>query len=259
MGTSGSTSLNRRVRIIWRTGHARPLLAFVAIDQILIHEAGCQCKEPDHWRVKCNTLQCRHILSSKSLLFAQKCVQANTREFHQSPTGGSPREFHQSQVDHIHTRTHTHTHTHTQRACQVFHYHDWCHHVTVRVAAMHTRATGGAFLSGIVSMTEEYHESISRILMMTSSNGNIFRVTGPLCGEFTGHRWNPRTRPVTRSFDVFFDLRLDKCFSEQPRRRWFETPSSSWRHCNARALCARKPIVGASLLPLINWNLGMDK
>ena len=24
---------------------------------------------------------------------------------------------------------------------------------------------------------------------MTSSNGNIFRVTGPLCGEFTGHRW----------------------------------------------------------------------
>ena len=25
--------------------------------------------------------------------------------------------------------------------------------------------------------------------MMTSSNKNIFRVTGPLCGEFTGHRW----------------------------------------------------------------------
>ena len=29
--------------------------------------------------------------------------------------------------------------------------------------------------------------------MSTSSNGNIFRVTGPLCGEFTGHRWIPRT------------------------------------------------------------------
>ena len=25
-------------------------------------------------------------------------------------------------------------------------------------------------------------------LLCTSSNGNIFRVTGPLCGEFTGHR-----------------------------------------------------------------------
>ena len=24
-----------------------------------------------------------------------------------------------------------------------------------------------------------------------SSNGSIFRVTGPLCGEFTGHRWIP--------------------------------------------------------------------
>ena len=31
-------------------------------------------------------------------------------------------------------------------------------------------------------------------VMMTSSNGNIFRVTGPLCGEFTGHRWIPRTK-----------------------------------------------------------------
>ena len=30
--------------------------------------------------------------------------------------------------------------------------------------------------------------------MMTSSNGNIVRVTGPLCGEFTGHRWIPWTK-----------------------------------------------------------------
>ena len=30
--------------------------------------------------------------------------------------------------------------------------------------------------------------------MMTSSNGNIFRVTGLLCWEFTGHRWIPRTK-----------------------------------------------------------------
>ena len=30
--------------------------------------------------------------------------------------------------------------------------------------------------------------------MMTSSNGNIFRVTGLLCGEFTGHGWIPRTK-----------------------------------------------------------------
>ena len=30
--------------------------------------------------------------------------------------------------------------------------------------------------------------------MMTSSNGNIFRVTGPLWGESTGHRWIPLTK-----------------------------------------------------------------
>ena len=30
--------------------------------------------------------------------------------------------------------------------------------------------------------------------MMTSSNANIFRVTGHLCGEFTGQRWIPRTK-----------------------------------------------------------------
>ena len=29
--------------------------------------------------------------------------------------------------------------------------------------------------------------------MMMSSNGNIFHVTGHLCGEFTGHRWIPHT------------------------------------------------------------------
>ena len=52
--------------------------------------------------------------------------------------------------------------------------------------------------------------------MRTSSNGNIFRVTGPLCGEFTGPGEFPTQKPVTRSFDVFFDLRLNKRLSKQP-------------------------------------------
>ena len=38
---------------------------------------------------------------------------------------------------------------------------------------------------------------------LASSNGNIFRVTGPLCGEFTGPGEFPTQRGVTRSFDVF--------------------------------------------------------
>ena len=71
------------------------------------------------------------------------------------------------------------------------------------------------------------------LIMMTSSNGNIFRVTGPLCGEFTGPGEFPAQRPVTRSFDVFFDLRPNKRLSKQPRGWWFDTSSwSLWRQCN---------------------------
>ena len=70
-------------------------------------------------------------------------------------------------------------------------------------------------------------------IMMTSSNGNIFRVTGSLCGEFTGPGEFPTQRPVTRSFDVYFDLRLNKPLSKQPWGWWFETLSRSlWRHRN---------------------------
>ena len=69
--------------------------------------------------------------------------------------------------------------------------------------------------------------------MMTSSNGNIFRVTGPLCGEFTGPGEFPTQRPVTRSFDVYFDLRLNKRLSKQSWGWWFETLLCSlWRHRN---------------------------
>ena len=71
--------------------------------------------------------------------------------------------------------------------------------------------------------------TVKRILwtMMTSSNGNIFRVTDHLCGEFHAQR------PVTRSFGVFFDLRLNKRLSKQSWGWWFETLSRPlWRHRN---------------------------
>ena len=77
------------------------------------------------------------------------------------------------------------------------------------------------------------HRCITQLqYMMTSSNGNIFRITGYLCGEFT--KWFPCTkRPVTRSFDVFFDLRLNKRLRKQSWGWWFETlPCPLWRHSN---------------------------
>ena len=55
---------------------------------------------------------------------------------------------------------------------------------------------------------------------MTQSNWNIFRVTGLLRGEFTGHRWIPTQRPVTRSFGAYFDLRLNKLLSKERLVIW---------------------------------------
>ena len=59
--------------------------------------------------------------------------------------------------------------------------------------------------------------------MMTSSNGNIFRVTGPLCGNSPVPSEFPPQRPLTRRFNVFFDLRLNKWLSKQLWGWWFET------------------------------------
>ena len=61
-------------------------------------------------------------------------------------------------------------------------------------------------------------ETFSALLALWAGNS-------PVPGEFLAQR------PVTRSFDVFFDLRLNKHLSKQSLGWWFETPSRSlWRH-----------------------------
>ena len=82
---------------------------------------------------------------------------------------------------------------------------------------------------------EQLHKMYSSI-MMTSSNGNIFHVTGPLCREFTGPQWIPHTKASDVFFDVFFDLRLNKRFGKQSWGWWFETlPHPLWRHSNVQS------------------------
>ena len=67
--------------------------------------------------------------------------------------------------------------------------------------------------------------------MMTSSNG-IFSTLLALCAGnslVTGEV--PAQRPVTRSFDVFFDLCVNKWLSKQSWGWWFEMPSCPlWSH-----------------------------
>ena len=63
-------------------------------------------------------------------------------------------------------------------------------------------------------------ETFSTLLAICAGNS-------PVAGEF------PAQRPVTRSFDVFFDLHLNKRLSKQWWGWWFETLSRPlWRHCN---------------------------
>ena len=68
-------------------------------------------------------------------------------------------------------------------------------------------------------------EAFSALLAICAGNSLV-------PGEF------PAQRPVTRSFNVFFDLRLNKRLSKQSWGWWFETlPCTLWRHCNDKSYC----------------------
>ena len=91
--------------------------------------------------------------------------------------------------------------------------------------------------------------------MMTSSNGTIFRVTGHLLGEFTGHWWIPRTKASDVELWCFLDLRVNIRLSKQLRGWWFETLLPPlWRHCNVNFTVAywRHMATGSCA------NLGLD-
>ena len=62
-------------------------------------------------------------------------------------------------------------------------------------------------------------EKFSALLAFCSGNS-------PVTGEILA---------VTRSFDVFFDMRLNKQLSKQSWGSWFDTPSHSlWGQCNGK-------------------------
>ena len=90
---------------------------------------------------------------------------------------------------------------------------------------------GGTELRIQISRVLTLNTSSTSDFMMTSSNGNIFRVTGHLCGEFTGPRWIPRTKAIDAELWCFCDLRLNKRVSKQSWGWRFETlPRPLWRH-----------------------------
>ena len=91
----------------------------------------------------------------------------------------------------------------------------WCHPGLCKAAS-------GARPPAVIFISWGRHqmETFSALLAICAGKS-------PVAGEF------PAQRPVTRSFDIFFDRSLNKRLSKQSWGWWFETPPRPlWRHCN---------------------------
>ena len=84
-------------------------------------------------------------------------------------------------------------------------------------------------------------ETFSALLAICAENSAV-------TGEF------PAQRPVTRKFDVFFDMRPNKLLSKQSWGWWFETPPHPlWRHLNAfHSLRSEEAYMHRWLVPSLN-------
>ena len=86
--------------------------------------------------------------------------------------------------------------------------------------AMLCAISWSAIRRGSISWWRHQMETFSTLLAICAGNSSV-------PGDFLAQR------PVTRSFDVFFDLRLIKRLSKQSWGWWFETLSRPlWRHSN---------------------------
>ena len=106
-------------------------------------------------------------------------------------------------------------------------------------------------------------------VMMTSSNGRFSELLALCAGNSPVTGECPSQRPMTPSFDIFFDLHLNKRLSKQSWRWWFEMSSRSLRrHRNVSVRSCRHrvdtdpvrvhyDVLAGNLLtnkPSVNWN-----
>ena len=120
-------------------------------------------------------------------------------------------------------------------------------------------------------LTNEVWEWISNLITLYWAYYHLFLLglklihiqRGPTCllswwrhqmETFSGPGEFPTQRPVTRSFDVFFDLRLNKRLNKHSWGWWFETLSwSLWRHHNVSSTCDLWPafVIAPSSMQLL--------
>ena len=105
---------------------------------------------------------------------------------------------------------------------------NFCHHMVLlghNELSYHYERFG--FFFSTISVT---------LVMMTSSNGNIFHVTDHLCWEFTSHQWIPSTKASDVELWCFLWSAPEQ-LSKHSWGWWFDTPwCSLWRHCNVWSL-----------------------
>ena len=101
--------------------------------------------------------------------------------------------------------------------------------VTLRniIVSSYIRAHPGPFRPGDIYYPWWSHQMQTFFALLSLCAGN-----SPVAGEL------PLQMPVTRGFDVFFDLRLNTRLSKRSWGWWFEKPSRSlWRYCNDYPFC----------------------
>ena len=94
------------------------------------------------------------------------------------------------------------------------------YHIPVATPTLDTQWIDSMELRSVESWWRHQMGTFSASLALCDGNT-------PVTGEF------PSQRSVTRSFDVFFELRLNRRLSKPSRRQWFQTPSRSlWSTCD---------------------------
>ena len=125
----------------------------------------------------------------------------------------------------------------------------WKHELSLVVEHMHIYDPPvwfGKLIMLIIWLRYATTKSLVLLNMMTSSNGNISALLAICAGNSPVPGEIPAQRPVTRSFDVFFDLRLNKPLIKQSWCWWFDTLSRPlWRHCNVN------PCIGEAILTIV--------
>ena len=96
----------------------------------------------------------------------------------------------------------------------------------------------------LVTWWRHQMETFSELLAICAGNSLV-------TGEF------PAQKPVVRSFDVFFDPRLNKRLNKQSWGWWFETPSRSLRrHCNVAFPSVKTYGMYVIMILIVLWAFG---